>query len=464
MKRYLIIFLAILALGACKPAVGPGTTGAKGKPTHASVAGAKGLYLASAGASKGLAPRAVARSVAGRDIVTATGATLGAITASGVPATAEFTDANGDTVTVTVDQALQLTPNYLLFSYSGDYSGLAALNITSGAVAQVQAVPDNWALIYALGGTAWYISGSALVKTDLTSGASTVLSTGSEVYDALSGSPVTPCTDMGRSESWQPDTWIYADAAGNVYALEAQNTQDYKAKCITASGNAIDFGTNVWGFSVLSYFQNGKALIDQSTEYCYFETGGPEWSGSTQVGYNQNLYLVTFDPASPGVISWANTPAVASIVVPVSNIGTGAGQVVTPIGFGHVMQQTILTDGANTYTLTPSGFVAYDTSNIPVSYDKPGYGNVWPFVQNWSWSGGSVFAGTQTQVSMVKLSTPAVNQVLVNDPGLISWSVVGGQLFWTNASGTQTAAINASAGTLGAASAYSGGAVVAVTQ
>jgi hypothetical protein len=461
-------------LAACKQPISPSPTPtptAKGAPKKASIAGAKGLFLASTGAAKSIAPRKAGRSLSGRDIVASSGASLGAVTAAGVPETASWTDGTGATVNVTITQALQLTPVYVLISYSGDETGLGVLNMTSGALASVSSVPDNWSNIYALGAQAWYISADSLVRLGLDDGIVSTLSTGSEVWGAnISGGDN---VDQNISTVWPADTWVYADASGNAYAMEMQNTQSYHAVCVTSGGLKIDFGMYYNPMGMLNNFLNGKILIDQNTGMLYYigATGtsipDPNHAGSwVPSGFQQNLFLITFSPSIPGVISYDMANPVATCIVPQYDIMTGFGQALTHIGFGNIMQSTILTDGVNTYTLTPTSISVFDTSSVPVSYYKPGYGDVGaPFVQNWTWSGGNVFTGTTTQVGQMKLNgSSATNAVLLNDPSLISWSVVGGDLFYTDGSGTYQAPINTSAGTLGAASAYSGGAVTAVTQ
>lgn len=467
-----ILASLVLVLAACKPAVTPGGTTpppTAGAPTHASVAHAKGLFLA-ASTARGIRPKVSARSVAGRDIVTATDATLGAISSSGITETAEFADATGAAVTVTITQALELTPTYLLFTYSGDYSGLAVLNIASGAIAQVSALPDNWTTIFALGAQAYYISAGALVRLDLSTGTAAALSTSAEAW-AVDGSLN---LDQGMATSWPRDTWIYADLAGNCYAMEMMNSGSYHAVCVTASGVVQDFGANWRGSDFLGRVLNGHGLIDQSTNLCYYEAGGPAYTpdpqhpgSSLNTGYIQNLYAVTFDPSSPGIIGYTGTP-LATVNVPNADVNVGFGLSLTYIGYGMFMQQSILSDGSNTYQVTPSGFTVYDTSAVPVSHlQKDGTTNL-SYVGNWAYSGGAVYAGpTQAvdTVSLVKFGAGTVtNPTLLSDPGIVSWSVVGGVLFWTDALGTSQAAVNTATGTLGVASAYSGGQPVAVTQ
>jgi hypothetical protein len=66
---------------------------------------------------------------------------------------------------------------------------------------------------------------------------------------------------------------------------------------------------------------------------------------------------------------------------------------------------------------------------------------------------------------LLDLSSPvAVVHTLVSDAGITSWSVVGGVLFYTNATGTYKATVNTTTGTLGTVEPYSGGTVQAVTM
>ena len=89
-------------------------------------------------------------------------------------------------------------------------------------------------------------------------------------------------------------------------------------------------------------------------------------------------------------------------------------------------------------------------------------------VGNWQWSGGNVYAGPATQqtIGIVKLNGgTGTATTLVNDSSpIVSWSVVGGVLFYTDAMGTYSATVNTSAGTISTPQTYAGGAVQGVTQ
>ena len=129
---YAVVLAAVLAI-ACKPAVGPAPT--PGAPTRIEVSGKKGLFLASGSPSKSLA---LARSISGRAIVTASGAALGAVDSSGLPTSVTWTDAGGLAVTATVSQAVQLapasatSPGYMLLTYDAAAGTLEGVQPYSG--------------------------------------------------------------------------------------------------------------------------------------------------------------------------------------------------------------------------------------------------------------------------------------------------------------------------------------------
>ena len=157
MRKIIVVLAAILAI-ACKPAVGPAPT--HGAPTKIEVSGKKGLFLASGSPSKSLR---LSRSLTGRAIVTASGAALGAVDANGLPTSVTWTDAGGLAVTATVSQAVQLapasatSPGYMLLTYdAGAGSVTAAVNLSTGALASLDVVPDNWAKIAISGSVAFY--------------------------------------------------------------------------------------------------------------------------------------------------------------------------------------------------------------------------------------------------------------------------------------------------------------------
>jgi len=452
--HYLLLGLA-LTLASCQLGIGP----AGKHPTRAMISGARGLYLEAG--SKSIH---VVRSVAGRSVVSATSATLGAISATGIPETASFTDDTGATVDVAITQALQLTDQYVLIAYSYDGgSGTGILDMGSGALANLTQVPDNWPLVFSRGSSAWYVSSGSLWRADLSSGEVTDLSDGSYTWTTVS-------TIAGFS-SWQPAAWIYSDALGNVYAIDDPGGYTMAA-CIPSSGPAVDFGSNPMAYSFSTAFNGsvgtGSAIIhtayDPATGKLYLLKGDDEWDGNplavggaSITGVVVQAFPVTLTP-SGSVMSIATLPTAAA-VMNASYVPT------TYVGFASALTSALWTNGMDTVTGAVSGgtlsLTHYDTSGVP-SAGSDGA------VTNWQYSGGEVYAGPATQqtIGIVKLNGATGSATtLVNDSSpIVSWSVVGGVLFYTDDTGTYSATVNAQAATISTPQVYAGGAVQGITQ
>jgi len=471
--RKLIGLLAILILAGCARSVGPTTH--QGQPTGISVAGARGVYIQSGTAASKTLVRATMRGFA-RVETTSTGTTLGAVTPEGTPQTATFTDSNGDSVTVNIIQAEQLTSQHVLLEYS--YSGgnvISILDMNSGALTADSASPDNWSNIFARGLYSWYISGGSLVRVELDNGNIATLSTGAETYTAsvLLG---VDSTDNGTSSPFDASTWVYADFSNNVYAVAMPGSSSIQAQVVKANGTIANFGAPYVVQDFINKLQNGLVLIDGTTGNLYLALGHeiydnqPGRAGSGLVatgGYSLQLYPVTLDPSASAAISFnLNIDPIAW-----DYLTTSANwEKVTNIGIGQGLDisNSVLSNDDKTFHVTASSITDCDSSAIPHTsiYNGQDYG--YGFIFNWKYSGGKIYAGPTSSSSLIAMldlsGSTAIMHTLVNDPTTVSWSVVGGILFYTNSSGTFKATVDTTSGSIGPIQPYTGGTVTAITQ
>ena len=307
MKWFLGIALA-LALAGCPSPVSSGHA-----PARASISGAKGLYLQASGAH-GIRS---ARAVSGKSIVSATGATLGVVTSTGIPETATFTDDTGSEITVTITQALQLTDQFVLLSYTYDGgSGTGILDMASGNLASVSVVPENWQNIASSSGSMYFENGGTIYRTALSTGSAAALSSGSGLYayvgpGTLSGSGNQPNVLTQASALWDSGAWIYVDGPGNVYALDMNGQGYLRAACIPEDGSPqVDFGSNALAYFFTSWLPTGStgtsnqyAAVDSSTGNLYVVLshdlwdGNPSnWGGANITGVALQVYQVAMNP------------------------------------------------------------------------------------------------------------------------------------------------------------------------
>jgi len=449
--------LAILLLALACTLSGPG----KGAPSRITISGAKGLFLQNSGKAMNLL-----RTLQSRAVISATAGTLGAITTAGIPEIATFTDDMGATVDVTVTKALQLTSTFVLLSYTyagGSKTGI--LDMTSGNLASLSQVPDNWANIYSRGTSAWYVSAGSIWRTDLTTGAVAELSSGSTTWD-------TDRATVSGYAAWSWSTWIYADVAGNAYAIYAENSASMMALCMKADGGAVDFGDEpaAWVFfNAIQKIPTGRAwvnhvAVDLASGLCYLLRGQDIWDGdplavggTTITGMALKAYAVTFDPEDPAVLGVATYPTAASVM-------TLYLAPTTYVGFASALDSSIWSNGTDTFRgAVSAGQIAlehFDTSTVPAMGGEN--------VANWKWSGGHVYAGpaSEQKIGIIKFSGGSGTcTTLVNDSSTISaWDVVGGVLFYTDDTGTYQATVDAEAATISTPQIYAGGPIQAITQ
>lgn len=459
--RKVLIILAVL-LTACHF---PTSSGSGGKAHHlvsANVSGAKGLFLAGSSVS------AQASMSNARAIVSGSSANLQQIAASGQPAAVEFTDDSGVQISVTVTQAVQLNPQYVLFSYtSAEGNGTASMNLSTGALASISPVPDNWALIFTRGQNAYYEAGGSIWQTDLGSGVDkTVIGYGT----LYAGTVVSQ-----SSYPWDSSTtWVFSDSSGRVFAFDLTSSGYISASYFDGS-NQIDFGSQqgVSGTSISPYTWSTYLpisvvsnhywpIVDPATGNLYLLENYDDYAhmNGSSPGVGFQIVPVTMDPSVPGVVVIGTTP-IAQGVVTAGYYGT------TNIQGQTDFTRTIFSNGGQTWQVASDGagsltLSSWDTSAVPQVTPASGR------VTNWVWTSGAIFAGptaTNTGISLATLNADgSVTDPEVVPSGVTSWSVVGGVLFYTTAEGTFQAAVNTQTLTIGTPTPYTGGQVAAVTQ
>jgi hypothetical protein len=471
MKNRLLIIALIIALAGCTPGVDPRPT--HGAPDGISVSGTKGIYLE---ADSGIT--ATKSLTLARDVVTSGDATLGTVTATGVPQPAVFTDAEGVAVDVTVTKAIQLTDDYVLLSYSYILDGesipeTATLDLDTGTLAIVTIVPADWGRIFARGEKAWYVSGGSIYKMDLATGTATEISKRASAYsNSGSGGDL---TDLDSTRLWDSATWLFADLSETIYAFTG-GYQDFRAQAISAGGTKKEFGFQAEAYQLYEWQPANSisggchALYDDATGSLYVIKGRPIWDndpskvgGMEQTGgYTLHLYKETLNASLARPLVLSTTPVAYAPLT-----GSSTAQTMY-IGRKYRTDESYLTFGGYTFRVNDDSISSYDTGGVPVSHELPD-GSTQPYyVSNWTYAGGQVYAGptdSTDTINLVQMSSGAAAvKMLVADSGITSWTVVAGLLFYTNASGTFRAAVDTNTGTLGTVETYSGGQVVAVTQ
>ena len=475
--------IALLALFSCTTPTGStsgggssgGTTAAKA--THISASALKGVYLT----GSATVSRSVARSVTARDIIASSGASLGGIATDGTPTPIVFQDGNGNTVTATVSQALQLSATYLLLDYTVNATTTtAALNVTTGALASLNTPPDNWSGVYTVGASAWYEAGGSIVRASLDTGSPTVLSAGSLTYSST-GVGGENNVSNGVVTNWPSDATIYVDSNLTAYVVQATNSQSIKGMAIFANGATVDFGKDQGDVRVLGLFGSGiqahslQTTVDPTTQKPYFISGTDEWDGnpmnaggSTITGYRVQILPVTFDASADPVVNFAGSTGNAVPLAAV-HLCNGNGTTydyptsqISHFGPGLSSSDTVFSDGPKTLGVSFSGGVPsitmYDTSAIPAA------GSI-GYPSNFVYSGGNLYFGPSASqtIGIVTLGNPSTATTLVTGVGTIqAWAIVGGVLFWVDDSGSWKAPVNGS--TLGQAVQWTGGTVTAITQ
>lgn len=421
--------------------------GGKGIPIRVQVAGARGLFL-EGGDAKPL-------HTGSRELVSATGATLMAITSSNQPQEATFTDSTGATVDVTINRALQVNSGYMLIDYTApDSSAVAIVDLGSGALVAIATAPDNWVNIYAIASTMFYEAEGNIVAVTLATGAERTLSSGVPVYASvqpeLSGAGNQSNVLQQPFTFWNQGTWIYADSAGNGYALFVQSNQFFQAAAFPADGSPqVDFGSNALAYFFATWLpvttagaSNQWAAIDSTTGAVYVILGRDEWDhdptrwgGFEITGSAVRIYRVAMDPSTPAVMDFDPLAPAAALRLD-SMYGSGT----THVGPDFAIQDSVYSNGPETLVIAPSGgsvaISHYDTSGIPV--ESPGTGAV----MNWRFSRGTLYAGPTLGTSTIsRVDLPAgggvaSDSVLIDAAGIKDWAVSGDQVFYSTMEAT----------------------------
>ena len=245
-----------------------------------------------------------------------------------------------------------------------------------------------------------------------------------------------------------------------------------QAQVVKANGTIANFGAPYVVQDFINKLQNGLVLIDGTTGNLYLALGHeiydnqPGRAGSGLVatgGYSLQLYPVTLNPSASAAISFnLNIDPIAW------NLLSGSDMTYTCFGYNDNIATSFYSNGPDTFYFTPSSISKCDTSAIPVSHIKNGQFISNTYVSNWKNSGGQIYAGPTSSSSLIAMldlsGSTAIMHTLVNDPTTVSWSVVGGILFYTNSSGTFKATVDITSGSIGPIQPYTGGTVTAVTQ
>jgi hypothetical protein len=377
-----------------------------------------------------------------------------AIISSNQPQEVTFTDSTGGIVTVTVNRAVQITSADLLIDYtSPDTSSVALLDLGSGALVPITTSPDNWANIYATAGSMFYEAGGTILAVTLSTGAERTLSAGASVYGP-SGSPFqgenAPYNFLSQqSAPWDSDSWIYADSAGNGYALDKIRMGNIQAAAFPANGSTqVDFGIYTLPYFFASWLpvttagaSNQWAGIDATTGKLYAILGRDEWDGDPAnwgglniTGAAVRVYQITMDPSTPAVMGFMPMPPAAAIRMNATFAAT------THVGPDFSIQASVYTNGPETLVIAASsgsvGIEHYDTSAIPDENPWPGTAAV----MNWRISGGTLYAGptsASSTISRVDLTAGiATASTIVDAAGIMDWTISGGQVFYSTSGGT----------------------------
>lgn len=169
-KRLFFVFgILLIALFGCSAPSGTGSgTGnsLSGNPTKILISGAKSLFLQSGGAK-------AKATTGGADTL------LMKINIDNTPEVAEFVDADGQPITVTINRTLQLSSEYLLvdFIYAED-NIVATVTLANGNLNPVDPAPGAWDWIRVKSGKMYYVAGGGVYRYDLASGSAAVMNAG----------------------------------------------------------------------------------------------------------------------------------------------------------------------------------------------------------------------------------------------------------------------------------------------
>lgn len=210
LRLTVIPVLLSLALTACTPSTSPSTT-SSGKISSSSIAGASGLYAQASSSSKGI------------KAVSLSGATIYQVSSSGTASSATFYDESGTAVSVTVNSAA-IRGGYLFASitYSSSSAAISA-NTSTGSVVELSTAPANYDTIRVRSGNAYYISGSRLYRTSLTTGTAAAISSSTETLSSAA--------------------WLVVTSGGAVFYVAGETQNGYPVARYYAAGVTDTAGT-----------------------------------------------------------------------------------------------------------------------------------------------------------------------------------------------------------------------------
>lgn len=374
MKRFYLLALT-LALAALLAAchITPGATARP--PAQVQIAGASALYLQSS-------------TTAARALDAPDGAALYTITATGT-GPAVWTDAAGNPVDVTVDRTLALTPEYLLMQYtSAAGTECAVVTVADGTLRPLARPPDAWDHIRVRAGSAYWISGGAICRTDLASLA---------------------VTDMSQGDRINGGSLIFLDASDNVHTLYLVNGMIDPANQIRiyyADGSPYD--SLGWG-SPDAYLFCGDHIEDEASGALYRIRSGASGLVANRYTLDETGLYIGADQVLDASLTEAHEYIAPEAVKPyLGNVAWAdeyRAAVVAVDAAGDISAVTVRTASA-------------------MICDRPK-----------QLSGGKLYVAYADRVAALDLATGA-ETTLANEAGVTDLEVVGDTVFLEKADGT----------------------------
>ena len=379
MKK-LLVLLSILALAGCQP---PGGSPAHRAPVSVNIGGAHGLFLQGQGVSKS------AR------VVSSSSALLMRLNADATSAPAQYTDAQGQPVTVTVNRTLQLDAAYLLIDYTADgTAGIAVVTIADGTMRELPTLPDNWDRVRVKAGTAYWVTSGALIKTDLGTMAS---------------------VDISQGDLISSGSLLFLDGAGNVhtfYLINGLMDVRNQIRIYFADGSPVD--TLGWGspdayqLYERTLFPNlgNAAFEDSATGRVYYLASG--------VG-GLKTQEVTFD--ATGVYTSAPQYFDSAFI--------DGGTYAMPAAGKAYLSNTAIMGEQTVASVTLDGSGAITGANVR---------SLWVYSQPTVYRSGKVYTADASGVNVIELSTGIGSQI-VNAAGITAVEVVADAVYFSTPSG-----------------------------
>lgn len=385
MKKIIIVAIVVALVAGCGGLIEPPPN----PPAHANLSNPKALYLQSGNATR----------FTGRAVATLSGADLMTVQADNSTTTVEWTDANGDPVTATVNKALTLDGSRILLNYTyGSTTETGVLDTATGDLTELAAAPDNWDRIRVRGVDAFYVSAGALVRTDFTTVTTTQISGSGETINASSS--------------------IFVNAAGDVFALYAVDGNLYPATSNqfwvypVGGGTRVDLTGQADALALMQATGSGGVVVeDESTGNAF-----------NVVADATGMTAARFILSSSAITQEAPVQISATVFTAMERLG------------GDTVQSAYLTDDAHVVTLAPDG-----SGGLTATVSAPDATvNTWAWVPGAQVSAGALFVdGTDAGSYKVAKIIPdtGATSIVASDPDGTAFTAVGGTVFYDTPSG-----------------------------